>query len=137
MEFSPKKYRLRNHKTIVGYAEETDSGMLFTGKYPLFWLNGQQKFNQVDKAIGILDKLHRMVYEKDIVSYKITDNMMRREGVVLWSTAKKTFGIFDLQSQHFTYFFIDDIFLFEHDKLEIISHLFNHPHLAKNLGLVE
>ena len=89
-----KKYRLRDNKTIVGYAEETAEGMLFTGKYPLFWLKSNQKFTHVDQAIGIVDKLHRMIYEYDVLSYKINDSQMRREGIVLWSEEKEAFGIF-------------------------------------------
>ena len=130
-----KKYRLRDDKTIVGYAEETAEGMLFTGKYPLFWLKSNQKFTHVDQAIGIVDKLHRMIYEYDVLSYKINDSQMRREGIVLWSEEKEAYGIFDIASQHFSFFFVGNLFLFERDKVEIISHAFNRPKLMKQFGL--
>ena len=130
-----KKYRLRDDKTIVGYAEETAEGMLFTGKYPLFWLKSNQKFTHVDQAIGIVDKLHRMIYEYDVLSYKINDSQMRREGIVLWSEEKEAFGIFDIASRHFSFFFVGNLFLFERDKVEIISHAFNRPKLMKQFGL--
>lgn len=129
------KYRLRDDKTIVGYAEETSEGMLFTGKFPLFWLNSDRKFTHVDEAIGILDKLNRMIYEYDILSYKINDTQMRREGIVLWSEEKEAFGIYDIESKHFSYFFVDDLFLFEKDKVEIISHAFNRPNIMQKFNL--
>ena len=129
------KYRLRDDKTIVGYAEETAEGMLFTGKFPLFWLKSERKFTHVDEAIGILDKLNRMIYEYDILSYKINDTQMRREGIVLWSEEKEAFGIYDIESKHFSYFFVDDLFLFEKDKVEIISHAFNRPLIMQKFNL--
>ena len=85
--------------------------------------------------MGILDKMNRMIYEYDIVSYKINDMRMRREGVVLWSEEKEAFGIFDVQSQHFTFFFIDDLYLFQNDKLEIVSHVFNRPTIETKFNL--
>lgn len=130
-----KKYRLRDDKTIVGYAEETKDGILFTGKYPWFWLKSDQKYTHVDLSVGILDKMNRMIYEYDIVSYKINDMKMRREGIVLWSEEKEAFGIFDVQSQHFTFFFIDDLYLFQNDKLEIVSHVFNRPTIEAKFNL--
>ncbi|MDO5655607.1 MAG: YopX family protein [Flavobacteriaceae bacterium] len=130
-----QKYRLRDDKTIVGYAEETAEGMLFTGKFPLFWLKSKQKFSHVDQAVGILDKLNRMIYEYDILSYKINDSQMRREGIVLWSEEKLAFGIFDIESRHFSFFFVGNLFLFEKDKVEIISHAFNRPKLMAEFKL--
>lgn len=135
MRSKTQKYRLRDDKTIVGYAEQTADGMLFTGKYPLFWLQSGHKFSHIDEAIGVLDRLNRMIYEYDIVSYKINDVLMRREGIVLWSEEKEAFGIFDLDTQHFTYFFVDDLFLFEKDKVEIVSHAFNRPKVMAKFNL--
>ncbi|MXV38795.1 hypothetical protein GO491_08955 [Flavobacteriaceae bacterium Ap0902] len=135
MRSKVNKYRLRDEYTIVGYAEQTSQGMVFTGKYPKFWLKTQQKFTYIDEAIGILDRLNRMIYEYDIVSYKINHREMRREGIVLWSEEKEAFGIYDINSKHFTFFFIDDLFLFEKDKLEIVSHVFNRPELMERFKL--
>ncbi len=135
MEREGEKYRLRDGKTIVGYAEQTKDGMHFTGKYPLFWLSTEQKFTHIDCAVGLLDKLHRMIYEYDIVSYKINHREMRREGIVLWSEKKKAYGIFDIETEHFTFFFVGDLFLFEKDKLEIVSHVFNRPQLEAKFNL--
>lgn len=130
-----KKYRLRDHKVIVGYAEETSNGVLFTGKHHWFWMKSNQRFTHVDLSTGVLDRLNRMIYEYDVLSYKINDVKMRREGVVLWSEEKEAFGVFDIESQHFTFFFIDDIFLFQKDKVEIVSHVFNRPVLEHKFNL--
>lgn len=130
-----KKYRLRDEHTIIGYAEETSEGMIFTGKYPIFWLQKQQKFTHVDEAVGVLDKMNRMIYEYDIVSYKINHKKMRREGIVLWSEEKDAFGIYDVISRHFTFFFVGDLFLFAKEKVEIVSHVFNRPELVSRFNL--
>jgi hypothetical protein len=130
-----RKYRLRDHRTIVGYAEETSEGLLFTGKYPWFWLKSDQRYTHIDFAIGILDKMNRMIYEYDILSYKISDINMRREGVVLWSEEKEAFGIFDVESKHFTFFFVGDLYLFQRDKVEIVSHVFNRPSIEIKFNL--
>lgn len=135
MRSKVNKYRLRDEKTIVGYAEETAEGMLFTGKYPRFWLKSNQKFTHIDEAIGVLDKLNRMIYEYDILSYKINHKQMRREGIVLWSEEKEAFGIYDVISKHFSFFFVEDLFLFQRDKVEIVSHVFNRPDIELKFNL--
>ncbi|MGI9527631.1 MAG: hypothetical protein ACR2MS_11035 [Weeksellaceae bacterium] len=135
MRSKVKKYRLRDDYSIVGYAEQTSNGMRFTHKFPKYWINSDPKFTYIDEAIGVLDKMNRMIYEYDVVSYKINHRQMRREGIVLWSEKKSTFGIFDIQTRHFTFFFIDDLFLFAKDKVEIVSHAFNRPELIERFNL--
>lgn len=135
MRSKTKKYRLRDKYTIVGYAEDTPNGMEFTGKYPRFWVKTQQYFSFVDEAIGVLDKMNRMIYEYDIVSYKINHKQMRREGIVLWSEEKEAFGIYDIESRHFTYFFVGELYLFGKEKVEIVSHAFNRPELISRFNL--
>ena len=135
MRKKSNKYRLRDNKTIVGYAEETAEGLLFTGKYPMFWLQSNQRYTHIDLAVGILDKMNRMIYEYDILSYKINDAHMRREGIVLWSERKEAFGIYDVASKHFTFFFVGDLYLFKRDKVEIVSHVFNRPSLEMKFNL--
>lgn len=135
MKKRTKKYRLRDNKTIVGYAEETSEGLQFSGKYPWYWLKSKLKYTHLDCATGILDKMNRMIFEYDILSYKITDARMRREGVVLWSEEKEAYGIFDVDTQHFSFFFIDDLYLFRKDKVEIVSHVFNRPSVEMKFNL--
>lgn len=135
MRTTNRKFRLRLDSRVVGYAEETPKGMLFKGKDALWWMQGKPNYNQVDEAIDIKDNLHRDIYELDIVAYRINDNKPYRKGVVLWEQKQKKFGLYDIESKHFTHFFIEDLCLFKSDAVEIISHLFNHPKLEQELGL--
>jgi hypothetical protein len=54
-----------------------------------------------------------------------------RKGVVLNSHGSGSFGILDLKSQHFTQIFIGEVCLFNSEKMEVYSHLFNHPELEE------
>lgn len=128
------KYRLRLNSRIIGYAEETQDGLLFKGREPLWWMRGKPNYNQIDKFVGIQDKFHRDIYEQDLVNYRINAHEQMRKGVILTNEATDNFGILDLESQHFTHLFISGICLFQSEKMEIYSHLFNHPELEELLN---
>ena len=123
------KYRLRLNSRIIGYTEETDDGLLFKGREPLWWMCGKPNYNQIDKFVGICDKFHRDIYENDLVNYRLNADSQMRKGVILTNEATGGFGILDLESKHLTQLFLDEICLFKSEKMEIYSHLFNHPEL--------
>lgn len=127
------KYRLRLNTRIIGYAEETEDGLLFKGREPLWWMRGKPNYNQIDKFVGLQDKFHRDIYEKDLVNYRLNAESQMRKGIILYDEKDKSFGIFDLESRHFTQLFLGDICLFRSEKMEIYSHLFNHPELEEEL----
>ena len=127
------KYRLRLNARIIGYAEETQDGLLFKGREPLWWMRGKPNYNQIDKFVGIQDKFHRDIYENDLVNYRINAQDQMRKGVILTNEATGNLGIIDLESQHFTHLFVSGICLFQSEKMEVYSHLFNHPELEKLL----
>lgn len=128
------KYRLRLNSRIIGYAEETEDGLLFKGREPMFWMRGKSNYNFIDKFVGIQDKFHRNIYENDLVNYRLNAVSQMRKGIILFDEKDKSFGIFDLESKHFTQLFLGEICLFNSEKMEIYSHLFNHPELEKDLN---
>lgn len=129
------KYRLRLNKRIIGYAEETADGLLFKGREPLWWMRGKPNYNQIDKFVGIQDKFHRDIYENDLVNYRLNAEAQMRKGVILKNESTESFGILDLDSKHFTRLFLEEICLFKSEKMEIYSHLFNHPELEEFLEI--
>ena len=125
------KYRLRLNARIIGYAEETEDGLLFKGREPLWWMRGKSNYNFIDKFVGIQDKFHRDIYENDLVNYRLNADSQMRKGIVLFNENQDSFGIFDVASKHFTELFIGEICLFKSEKMEVYSHLFNHPELEE------
>lgn len=128
------KYRLRLNSRIIGYAEETDDGLLFKGREPLWWMRGKPNYSQIDKFVGIQDKFHRDIYENDLVNYRLNAVSQMRKGIILLAEKEKSFGILDLESRHFTHLFLGEICLFNSEKMEIYSHLFNHPELENEFN---
>lgn len=123
------KYRLRINSTIIGYAEEMEEGILLKGNsIEQTWYN-LKEYNKIDRFVGIQDKFHRDIYENDLVSYRLNASSQMRKGVIQSSETMESFGIMDLESRHFTHLFINEICLFQSEKMEIYSHLFNHPEL--------
>lgn len=123
------KYRLRINSTIIGYAEEMEEGILLKGNsIEQTWYN-LKEYNKIDRFVGIQDKFHRDIYENDLVNYRLNASSQMRKGVIQSSETMESFGIMDLESRHFTHLFINEICLFQSEKMEIYSHLFNHPEL--------
>lgn len=87
---------------------------------------------KVDKFTGIQDKFHRDLYENDLVNYKISHKEQIRKGVII-EYRNEMFVIQDIDTGHLTQLFINGLCLFEAEKVEIYSHLFNHPELEKML----
>lgn len=124
------KYRLRLNSRIIGYAEETEDGLLFKGREPLYWMRGKPNYDQIDQFVGIQDKFHRDIFENDLVNYRLNATSQMRKGIIRLDK-DQSFGILDLESKHFTQLFLGEICLFHSEKMEIYSHLFNHPELEK------
>ncbi|MFA7447719.1 MAG: hypothetical protein WCY77_04720 [Weeksellaceae bacterium] len=124
------KYRLRLNIRIIGYAESTEDGLLFKGHEPLWWMRGKPNYNHIDSFTGVQDKFHRDIYENDLVNYRLNADSPMRKGVILINK-NSSFGIFDLESEHFTQLFMQELCLFQSEKMEIYSHLFNHPELEE------
>jgi len=123
------KYRLRLNRRIIGYAEETEDGLLFRGREGLWWMRGKPNYDKIDLYVGFQDKFHRDVYENDLVNYRLNAEAQMRKGVISKNPYTGIFGVLDLESKHFTQLFVNGLCLFQSEKMEIYSHLFNHPEL--------
>ncbi len=128
-----KKYRLRWNKEIVGFAQETAEGVLYKGKEWLWFMRGKPRYNQIDEGVGIQDRMHRDIYELDIVQYALGSIHSRGLAVVLWHEYSEEFILYDFEKKEQIPLFVKDLFLFENEKLEIISHLFNQTEIERKI----
>lgn len=133
MKNQKNKYRLRINSTIVGYVEEVEDGLLFQGNSKEQCWRNLKTYNKVDRFVGIQDKFHRDIYENDLVNYRLNDSKQMRKGVILQNRKNDLLGILDLESKHFTDLFVEDLCLFNAEKMEIYSHLFSFPELEKKV----
>ncbi|TGN26306.1 hypothetical protein [Empedobacter tilapiae] len=124
-------YRLRNKNKIEGFAKEENGITYFKGYNEFSWHKTPLQFDTIDIGIEVLDKRNRRLFTNDIVVYKVSTKPFLRTGSVVYESNRKEFGIIDQHSFHFTPFFIDNLNLFEKDKLEIISHLFTRKEKTK------
>ncbi len=132
-----KKYRLRWNQEIVGYAEETSEGVLYKGKEWLWWMRAKPRYNRIDEFVGYKDRLHREIYELDIVSFHLENKKKPIKAIVVWQVKKEEFALYDYEKERFFPLQIEGLSLFENDKLEIVSHLFTQKELQKKLKWLE
>lgn len=124
-------YRLRNKNKIEGFAKEIDGVTYFKAYNEFSWHETSLSFDTIDIGINVLDKRNRRLFTNDIVLYKVSSKPFLRTGFVAYEPNRREFGIVDQESFHFTPFYIDDLCLFDTDKLEIISHLFTRKEKTK------
>jgi len=124
-------YRLRNKNKVEGFAKEIDGVTYFKGYNEFSWHENALQFDTIDIGIDILDKRNRRLFTNDIVLYKVSKKPFLRTGFVVYESKLKEFGIVDQQSFHFTPFYVEGLCLFDHDKLEVISHLFTKKEISK------
>lgn len=130
-----KRFRLRVDEKIVGYKREVSTKMVFYSKNE-FWWNGQPiGHKQIDEFTGFYDKNKTPIYEWDIIRFVLTPEDGKEEGVILWNTKEKCFGIKRINTTGFIPFAIEDINLFQPSDLEVYSYLFLNPNVMKHLGL--
>ncbi|MBO6211445.1 hypothetical protein SAMN05421738_10675 [Algoriella xinjiangensis] len=126
-----KHYRLRNEKKVEGYAKEVNGVTFFKGYNEFTWHKNPLQFDTIDVGVEILDRRNRRLYTNDIVLYKVLTKPYTRKGFVVFEPNTKEFGIIDMASFHFTPFYLNDLSLFDKDRLEVISHLFTAKEKAK------
>lgn len=130
-----KRFRLRIDQRVVGYKRETSPRMVFYSKNE-FWWNGQEiHHKQIDESTGLFDKNRKLIYEWDIVRFKLDGETRSEEGVVLWHAKDKCFGIKRISEADFIPFEIEGLQLFQPSDLEVFSYLFINRDIMENLGL--
>ena len=117
-------YRLRDERQVLGYAKENEEGVFYKAYNDFHWSNERFNFNIVDRSIGLRDKKHRMIFEFDVVLYKLNDSVLMRKGLIKINKEDSEAAIVDLKQGFVTPINIENYSLFEEDKLEVISHDF-------------
>ena len=126
-----KHYRLGSKNKVEGYAKEVSGITYFKGYNEFNWHQDPLVFDTIDIGIDVLDKRNRRLYTNDIVLYRVSNKPFLRTGFVVFEQNSKEFGIIDQKTYHFTPFFLDELSLFDHDRLEVISHLFTVKEVSK------
>ncbi|ADX67162.1 YopX protein [Weeksella virosa] len=109
----------------MGYAKESISSVVYYKAYNDFqWSEKQMDFDTVDRDIGLKDKKHRRIYEGDIVLYYLSESFVERRGLVQINEETQQAELVDLRQGFITPINVESYNLFEHDKLEVVSHAF-------------
>lgn len=139
MRHTEKKYRLRNTDTIVGYMRKVNEGSYFFSKDSFWWSGRKLQYQQVDEWTGFYDKNRKMIFELDIINYKVDpDDSTYRQGAILWNHKSEKFVICDLEHEAYFPLLLDgNIELFNSRQLEVYSYLFINPQLMEHFGIDE
>ena len=127
----PKYYRLRNKNKVEGYAKELNGVTYFKGYNEFNWHTSALHFDIIDIGVPVFDKRNRRLYINDIVLYKVSSKPFMRKGLVAFDEKLQEFGIIDQQTLHFTPFFVENLCLFNNDRLEVVSHLFTNKEISR------
>lgn len=127
-----KKYRLRLQNNVIGFAHKTPSGFIFRGN-SLVPVKRKVIYDEIDEYTSLQDVNQQEIYELDIVVYSIAEE--NRCGVVLWNGSCNGFGVYDIDNFIFIPLFLCKLCLFQRERLEVVSHLFEQPELKRKIGL--
>ncbi|WP_395092398.1 YopX family protein [Vaginella massiliensis] len=120
-----KWYRLRKGNRVMGYARESEDGILYKAYNDFHWHSERLEFDQVDISVGIKDKRHRVIFEGDVVLYLLRESQGWRRGIIKFNNTNAAV-IVDEEYEVATPIQLSDYRLFEHEKLEVVSHVFSH-----------
>ena len=133
--FKDLRYRLRKDATILGYMRKVYGGAYFYSKDSNWWTGREINYKQIDEWTGFKDKNRKLIYEWDIVYYKIDPQQKPQLGAILWQKKNKRFGIRDLRQDLFLPLKAEGLKLFKQDELEIYSYLFINPEILEKWDL--
>ncbi len=109
----------------MGYAKENVSVVYYKAYNDFQWSEKQMDFDTVDRSIGLKDKKHRRIYEGDIVLYYLSESFVERKGLVRINEETQQAELVDLRQGFITPINVENYSLFEHEKLEVVSHAFS------------
>lgn len=130
-----KRYRLRIDQKIMGYMRQVSANYQFYSINGLWWTGREIPYKQLDEYTGFKDKNDTLIYEWDIIKFRLEPQGEWREGAVLWNSRDAEYGIKILDDTGFIPLEVKGIRLFEKSDLLVHSYLFINPELVNLLGL--
>lgn len=132
-----KRYRLRIDSQIVGYKRVLNENYEFYSRNGLWWTGHPLYYKQIDEFCGLRDINNQLLYELDIVEYKIDIEAPGRKGVILWNRKDKEFCIKDLEDTGYFPVEVNGVQIFSPKSLKFHSFLFINPDIMEALGIVD
>ena len=131
-----KRYRLRVGQDIVGYMRQIGSrGTRFFSRDQFWWNGTEISHEQVDEYSDLRDLNNRPIFELDIIEFSMGETRDRL-GVVLWSEAKESWIIKDINDRELQVpFVLEGWSLFERQDIKFHAFLFSNPDLMMELGV--
>jgi len=135
MNANESRYRLRKQNEIVGYMRKINEKSLFYSPDAFWWSGRKIAYDEIDEWTGLHDKHRKLIYEWDIVKFKVDPEADYCTGVVLWEARNKHFVIRQVDEDVCFPLFMADLQLFNQQQLEVFSYLFLNPELKAHLGI--
>lgn len=129
------RYRLRKGNQIVGYMRKVGKQSYYYSRDSFWWTGTAIKYDEIDEWTGLYDKNRTLIYEWDILHFKIDPDGVFYTGVILWQVDKQRFVIRKADEEIYFPLCIDDLQLFNPRQLEVFSYLFLNPDLKDYLGI--
>lgn len=135
MPFKEERYRLRNGNQIIGYLRKVYGGAYFYSKDSYWWTGREINYEEIDEWTGYKDINRKLIYEWDILQYRLDKDEPFKTGAVLWQKKNQHFGIRDLNEEIFFPLNTEGFDLFQGNDLKVISQLYLNPEILEMWGL--
>jgi hypothetical protein len=130
-----QRYRLRKEDKVVGYMRKVGKQSYYYSIDGFWWTGAVILYDEIDEWTGLHDKNRTLVYEWDILHFKIDPDGDYCTGVVLWQANKNRFVIRKADDELYFPIVLDGLQLFDQRQLEVFSYLFLNPDLKHHLGI--
>ena len=132
-----KRFRLRNGQNVVGYMRKINNKSTFYSKDSFWWSGRCISYSEIDEWTGYRDRNRKLIFEWDILKFKLDPDDEPKNGVVLWQEDRSRFVIRNLDDNFYCPFEMDGLQMFQTDDLKVFSYLFLNPDIIRELGLEE
>lgn len=116
---------------------KVSSSMIMYSRDAFWWTGYKIHYDEVDEWTGLTDMNGRLIYEWDILKYKLDPDGEYQKGVILWEEMAREFGIRDVNQTSFIPLEVDGVKMFNERQLQVFSFLFLNPTLQRKLGVKE
>lgn len=134
MDTTEPRYRLRMGTHVVGFMRQINGDMIMYSRDGMWWTGHKITHREVDEWTGYRDKNNTLIYEWDILYYKLDPDDDYQQGVVLWEEHSQAFGICDVHQTAFIPLEVNGVDMFRKNQLQVFSYLFLNPELQERLG---